>query len=106
VCNELEKELVEAEIAPKCGTDTSQPDYAVTYPSHLHIDLLPEFQHKGYGSVMIQTLLSHLRRFGSSGVHLVQAASNHRAFAFYTKLGFKKVATCNFGRDIVLAMTL
>ena len=118
--NDQEQNLIRSELLPKiCSTDPSHvsvsaslPDYATIYPSHLHIDLLPSFQHLGYGSIMIETLLSKLRRHGSTGVHLVQAASNQRAYAFYCKLGFTQVATTGTGTgsssgdDIIMAMKL
>jgi GNAT superfamily N-acetyltransferase len=59
------------------------------WPSHLHIDLLPEVQGRGFGVLMIQHLLSQLKHAGSSGVHLEMAASNLKALTFYQK-------KCNF----------
>jgi ribosomal protein S18 acetylase RimI-like enzyme len=61
------------------------------FPSHLHIDLLPQCQGKGYGAVMIRTLLAALKAQGSEGVHLQMSAHNARAYAFYLKLGFSRV---------------
>jgi ribosomal protein S18 acetylase RimI-like enzyme len=58
------------------------------YPSHLHIDLLPRAQRRGWGSRMIETLLQSLQSAGSSGVHLGVAIQNPRARQFYIKLGF------------------
>ncbi len=59
------------------------------YPSHLHIDLLPPAQGRGWGPVMVGRLLDALRGAGSVGVHLTMMASNARAFNFYLKLGFQ-----------------
>ncbi|UJR32893.1 hypothetical protein I4U23_020354 [Adineta vaga] len=58
------------------------------YPSHLHIDLLPIAQGKGYGTKMICHIENALKQLGSKGVHLEMAPDNTRAFHFYTKLGF------------------
>lgn len=58
------------------------------YPSHLHIDLLQKAQGRGIGKAMMLALLETLREQGSKGVHLGMGAQNHRAFIFYTKLGF------------------
>jgi ribosomal protein S18 acetylase RimI-like enzyme len=41
---------------------------------------------------MMKTLLSLLATRGSPGVHLAMAADNHRAAAFYGKLGFRELA--------------
>jgi len=61
------------------------------YPSHMHIDLEPELQGKGYGRTMVLHLLDALRQGGSCGVHLKMASNNGRAFRFYCKLGFEKL---------------
>ena len=58
------------------------------YPSHMHIDLLPHAQGRKLGPIMVMRLLDALRGAGSSGIHLCMSAVNHRAFNFYTKLGF------------------
>jgi GNAT superfamily N-acetyltransferase len=58
------------------------------YPSHLHIDLLPRAQGRGYGRRMIEELVGDLRRRGSPGVHLGLSTLNRRAFGFYQRLGF------------------
>jgi ribosomal protein S18 acetylase RimI-like enzyme len=58
------------------------------YPSHLHIDLLPRAQGRGYGRRMIEELVADLRRRASPGVHLGLSTLNRRAFGFYQRLGF------------------
>jgi ribosomal protein S18 acetylase RimI-like enzyme len=58
------------------------------YPSHLHIDLLPEAQGAGFGRRMMDTLLEALQRDGSRGVHFGVSPKNERALAFYAHLGF------------------
>ncbi|CAF1467227.1 unnamed protein product [Adineta ricciae] len=63
------------------------------YPSHLHIDLLPKAQGKGYGTKMICHIENELKQRGSKGVHLGMAPNNTRAFKFYTKLGFSILAS-------------
>ena len=40
---------------------------------------------------MMEALLSNLRTKGVKGVHLGMAARNHRALAFYLKMGFSKL---------------
>ena len=58
------------------------------YPSHLHIDLLPEAQGAGLGRVLIDTLGAALARNGSTGVYVGVAAVNTPALGFYRKVGF------------------
>jgi len=80
---------------------------AEPYPSHLHIDLLPRFQGKGYGKKMIDHWLDAMRAFGSRGMHLGVGLANERAVRFYEAYGLKVIekipAPYNviyFGRDL------
>ena len=60
------------------------------YPSHMHIDIMPQCQGKGYGAIMINRLLGKLRENHSKGVHLQMSSANTRAYRFYVhKLGFE-----------------
>lgn len=61
---------------------------SIEYPSHLHIDLLPEVQGQGLGRRLIDRLLGQLAERGSHGVHLGTSPANTRAVAFYRHLGF------------------
>jgi len=63
------------------------------YPSHLHIDLLPRAQGRGNGRRMMRRLLAALRERGSYGVCLGVSPKNHRAIAFYKKLGFMELGS-------------
>lgn len=67
------------------------PESWKCYPAHLHIDLLPRLQGKGWGKKMIHLLLEHLTLRGVEGVHLGVSANNRRAIEFYEKLGFQKL---------------
>jgi len=68
-----------------------------TYPSHMHIDLLPRAQGCGNGTAMITKLLFALMGAGSPGVHLEMASNNARALRFYKKIGFKEL--CRYHDD-------
>lgn len=63
--------------------------YGRKYPAHLHIDILPEYQSKGYGAEMIRILLNKLKEKNVRGVMLMTHSENHGAIRFYERLGFK-----------------
>ena len=69
------------------------------YPSHLHIDLLPRAQGRGYGRLMLERIMDTLRRRGSPGAHLGMSARNGRAYGFYTRLGFRELVRVADGGD-------
>ncbi|MFB7339049.1 GNAT family N-acetyltransferase [Streptomyces hydrogenans] len=61
------------------------------YPAHLHIDLLPSWQGKGYGRALMHTLLAALHDRGVATVHLCMVRANTPARAFYDRLGFTQL---------------
>ncbi|MFD7877043.1 GNAT family N-acetyltransferase [Streptomyces sp. NPDC059766] len=61
------------------------------YPAHLHIDLLPEFQRRGYGRRLMHTLFDALHGGGVPAVHLGMVTANTDARAFYDRLGFHEI---------------
>jgi GNAT superfamily N-acetyltransferase len=61
------------------------------HPAHLHIDLLPAWQGRGYGRALIHTLLAALHDQGVPAVHLCMVRSNTPARAFYDRLGFTQL---------------
>ena len=61
------------------------------YPAHLHIDLLPEWQGKGWGRGLISAFLAGLRAAGVPRVHLGMAEGNVSARSFYDRLGFTEI---------------
>lgn len=63
------------------------------YPSHLHIDLLPAAQGRGYGRLLMARLFDALGAAGSPGVHLGVAAANTNAIGFYRRMGFEELAS-------------
>ena len=58
------------------------------YPSHLHINLLPRLQGRGFGRRLIERWLQMAGAAGSRGVHLGVNAANRPALGFYRALGF------------------
>jgi ribosomal protein S18 acetylase RimI-like enzyme len=62
------------------------------YPAHLHIDLLPEWQGRGYGRALMESFLRALHERGVAAVHLSMVSANTPARAFYDRLGFHELA--------------
>jgi ribosomal protein S18 acetylase RimI-like enzyme len=62
------------------------------YPSHAHIDLLPEARGHGFGRRLMQFLMARLAARGSTGLHLAVSPGNTGGLAFYHKLGFERVS--------------
>jgi ribosomal protein S18 acetylase RimI-like enzyme len=61
------------------------------YPSHLHIDLLPRAQGRGFGRKMLELVMDKLRARGSPGAHLGVSELNQPALGFYQRLGFQEL---------------
>ena len=61
------------------------------FPAHLHINLLPEMQGKGWGRRLVQTLVDELRSRSIGGVHLGIDLANTGAAAFYERVGFHRL---------------
>ncbi|KAF2996425.1 hypothetical protein E8E13_003030 [Curvularia kusanoi] len=74
----------------ECSALQAWPGELDKYPAHMHINLLPEFQRKGWGKVLIETLFKALRDQGARGVHLGMVRSNEAARLFYEKMGFQR----------------
>ncbi|SDQ23822.1 GNAT family N-acetyltransferase [Microbacterium sp. cf332] len=73
------------------GRRAGAEPWAREYPAHLHIDLLPEAQGQGWGRRLIAQLLDRLAEGGVPRLHLVAAAGNAGALAFYDRLGFERL---------------
>ncbi|MBQ6935041.1 MAG: GNAT family N-acetyltransferase [Clostridia bacterium] len=63
------------------------------YPAHLHINLLEDYQGKGYGTELMNTLILKLKEMGVGGVMLLASESNKGAVNFYKRNGFKILVT-------------
>jgi ribosomal protein S18 acetylase RimI-like enzyme len=86
-----------------------QPDFYCPepydwYPSHLHIDLLPRAQGRGYGRRMIEAIMDALAHAGSAGAHLGVSEGNARAFRFYQHLGFRELTRVGSDDDRCIYM--
>jgi ribosomal protein S18 acetylase RimI-like enzyme len=65
--------------------------FGKVYPAHLHINLLPEYQNKGYGTELINALTQRLMVKGIKGVMLMASKENTGAIRFYKRNGFKVI---------------
>ena len=71
----------------------SQEIYKEEYPAHLHIDILPGYQHQGLGRRLMDALCDNLRQKGVKGVMFTVWHKNYNAIKFYEKYGFKLIET-------------
>jgi len=62
------------------------------YPAHLHIDIHPDYQKMGLGTLMIDALSDYLKGERIYGLMLSAGMNNKGAIAFYGKNGFCKEA--------------
>ncbi|MCJ1255009.1 hypothetical protein MMC24_002825 [Lignoscripta atroalba] len=62
------------------------PQLVEEYPGHLHIDILPAYQRRGYGRELVGRFCE--RMGGVRGLHLVMAGDNVQAERFYGRVGF------------------
>ncbi len=76
------------------------------YPAHLHIDILPEYQNKGYGKELVVTLLNHLKNRGVKGVMLTADSENTGAIRFYNRLGFETLVKSEKLNAIIMGKKL
>jgi ribosomal protein S18 acetylase RimI-like enzyme len=82
------------------------PEPYEAYPSHLHIDLLPRAQGRGFGRRMLDEVMDTLARRGSPGAHLGVSTLNRRALGFYERLGFRALVQVGSESDGCIYMGL
>ncbi len=63
------------------------------WPSHLHINLLPEARGAGAGAALMHAWFGRLATMGSSGCHLAMLAENKDALSFFERMGFRRVGS-------------
>ncbi len=76
------------------------------YPAHLHIDILPEYQGKGYGTKLVKALLYELKRENIKGIMLTADYENTGAVRFYERLGFKTLIKSEKIGGIIMGKSL
>lgn len=60
----------------------------LSYPAHLHIDILPEGQGQGMGRKLVEIFCNKLIEMKVPAVHLEVGKRNTSAIKFYEKIGF------------------
>ena len=73
------------------GTVPEHEKYKDLYPAHMHIDILPEYQHQGIGPRLLEAERENLRNKGVKGLMLCCGADNEKGLGFYRKAGFTEV---------------
>lgn len=82
------KDMKIALYSGHCSMLQSNEELLQKYPAHLHIDILPEFQGKGYGPSLMEVFLAKVKELGATGVHLGMLRTNDGARRFYDRLGY------------------
>jgi GNAT superfamily N-acetyltransferase len=85
--SELPRALLRTLYTPEEMLHEDFPAFVEDYPAHLHIDLLPEYQRRGFGRLLMDSFCERLKRDGARGVHLVMGAENKNGM-FYERMGF------------------
>ncbi|TFK43409.1 acyl-CoA N-acyltransferase [Crucibulum laeve] len=68
------------------------PDSNIAFsPAHMHIDILEDYQGRGWGRKLITTAIDHLKERGLQGVWLGLDPRNENARKFYERLGFEQI---------------
>lgn len=73
------------------GQPATVPSWVDRYPAHLHIDLLPRAQGRGWGRRMIEAWMELAAARGARGLHLGVAPGNAGAIAFYSRMGLERL---------------
>ena len=71
---------------------TRTPFYVTEqYPAHLHLNLLPRLQKKGFGTMLFEIWLTIAKNHGAEAVHVGVNRDNTRAIHFWKKQAFKEL---------------
>lgn len=86
----LPNALREIMFNPSVMLHEDRPELLQHWPAHLHIDILPQYQRRGYGRQMIGRFCKVAGGKGAAGIHLLMVASNNEAGKFYQRVGFTR----------------
>ncbi len=63
---------------------------------HLHMDILPEYQRKGWGTKLIDELRNHLKSKGIDNLSVCCVSRDSAGYKMYVKYGFKEIFSYGF----------
>ncbi len=61
------------------------------YPAHIHLNLFPRLQGRGFGSKLLEDWQRIAGECGAKGIHVGVNHANQRAIRFWAKVGFTSV---------------
>lgn len=64
---------------------TETKDFDQTFPAHLHINILPDYQRFGLGKRLLSAFETEMTARAVSSIHLRTSNKNYKAFPFYLK---------------------
>ena len=85
---------------------TSKSGPLAAYPSHGHIDLLPQARGRGIGRRCMSFLERQLAAAGSTGLVLGVDPRNTEAQGFYAAIGYERVSTPDSAATVYMAKRL
>ena len=71
--------------------------FAMFFPAHLRLAVLPDDRGKGVGTALVEALTSHLRAQRSKGVVVILNKKNNAARAFFQARGFSALQPIGSG---------
>lgn len=78
-------------------------DLYSSFPAHLHINFLPNYQGQGLGSKLLLAFEQNLCGRNIPGLHII-TASNSRNVSFYRRLGFTIEVEREYNGNLLLFM--
>ena len=72
---------------------------------HLHMDILPEYQRKGWGTKLIDELCVRLKSKGINTLSVCCVSRSSAGYKMYTKYGFKEIFSYGFN-TVSLSLTI
>lgn len=82
------KEMRKAAYEGQCSDVLGWNRVLEDFPAHMHINILPEYQRRGFGKELIERFFDEVKGQGARGVHLGMARHNVGARVFYERIGF------------------
>ncbi|KAF2659500.1 GCN5-related N-acetyltransferas-like protein [Lophiostoma macrostomum CBS 122681] len=86
---QLVRDLKRALYGAECSMLQKSEELLQRYPAHLHVNVLPEYQGRGFGSLLTGKFLERMGEEGVRGVHLGMVRGNEGARRFYERAGWR-----------------